>query len=181
MLVFLIPLALPADRFRVSVSLLCHWFGVLHLTDRPTKRYAKVQPELADLIKALIEQEPSFGYRTVAGLLGMNKNTLQRIFQLRAWHIRKRAIGHRPHIDALVSVATAPDQRWTIDLCRAWGRREFITSLSPRQNGLAERVTRPSKKQCVQRHRFETQEHAMRIIADWIRFYNHRRHTSRPA
>ena len=31
----------------------------------------------------LIEQEPSFGYWTVASLLSMNKNTVQRIFQLR--------------------------------------------------------------------------------------------------
>jgi putative transposase len=27
-------------------------------------------------IKALIEQEPAFGYRTVAHLLGMNKTTV---------------------------------------------------------------------------------------------------------
>lgn len=43
----------------------------------------------------MIEQEPSFGYRTMAGLLGMNKNTVQRIFQLRGWQVRKRAIGFR--------------------------------------------------------------------------------------
>ena len=29
----------------------------------------------------MIEEDPSFGYRTVAHLLGLNKNTLQRIFQ----------------------------------------------------------------------------------------------------
>jgi len=31
----------------------------------------------------MIEAEPSFGYRTVAALLGMNKNTVQRIFQFK--------------------------------------------------------------------------------------------------
>jgi putative transposase len=31
------------------------------------------------------------------------------------------------------------------------------------------------KEQCAHRHRFETQQHAMRVIADWIQFYNHRR------
>ena len=36
-------------------------------------------------IKAMIEENPSFGYRTVAHLLGFNKNTVQRIFQLRGW------------------------------------------------------------------------------------------------
>jgi putative transposase len=47
-------------------------------------------------VKALIEQEPSFGYRTVAGLLNMNKNTVQRIFQLKGWHVRKRAYWSPP-------------------------------------------------------------------------------------
>jgi putative transposase len=59
----------------------------------------------ARLIKALIEAEPSFGYRTVAGLLEMNKNTVQRIFQLIGWQVRKRAAGHRPRIEALPSVS----------------------------------------------------------------------------
>ncbi|MHA3904828.1 hypothetical protein ACTPOE_15030 [Castellaniella sp. WN] len=30
-------------------------------------------PKLAEPIKAMIEESPSFGYRTVAHLLGMNK------------------------------------------------------------------------------------------------------------
>lgn len=36
-------------------------------------------------------------------------------------------------------------------------------------------MIRTLKEQCVHRHRFESQQHAMRVIADWIRFYNHRR------
>ncbi|HMM72646.1 MAG TPA: DDE-type integrase/transposase/recombinase, partial [Rhodocyclaceae bacterium] len=78
----------------------------------------------------MIEQEPSFGYRTVAGLLGMNKNTVQRIFQIKGWQVRKRAIGKRPRIEALPSVATAPDQRWATDLCRAWGGRDGWLTLA---------------------------------------------------
>jgi putative transposase len=38
-----------------------------------------------------------------------------------------------------------------------------------------ERVIRRLKEQCVQRHRFETLQHASRVIADWIGFYNYRR------
>src|SRR3546814_15096737 len=41
---------------------------------RPTKAQPKVRPEQAEPIKSMIEEKPSFGYRTVAGLLGMNKN-----------------------------------------------------------------------------------------------------------
>jgi len=32
-----------------------------------------VSPELAEPIKTIIEAEPSFGYRTVAALLGMRR------------------------------------------------------------------------------------------------------------
>jgi hypothetical protein len=39
----------------------------------------KVQEHFVKPIKAMIEENPSFGYRTVAHLLGFNKNTVQRI------------------------------------------------------------------------------------------------------
>lgn len=245
-----------ADGYRVSVSKLCNWFDIPRRTVyyRPVKAAPKVNPVLEAPIKAMIEQEPSFGYRTVASLLGMNKNTVQRIFQLRGWQVRKRAIGFRPRIKALPSVATAPDQRWSTDLCRVWGgrdgwltlalvmdchtrqllgwhlsrsgkattaanaleqalisrygslgrvrepfllrsdnglvftsrsytrlvrsyglRQEFITPHCPQQNGMVERLIRTLKEQCVHRHRFESLQHAMRVIGDWIQFYNDRR------
>ena len=185
----------------------------------------------------------------------MNKNTVQRIFQLKGWQVRKRAIGRRPRIEALPSVAQAPNERWATDLCRIWGgrdgwltlalvidchtrellgwhlsrsgkartaaaaleqaliarygtlgrvpdavpaalatmawsspaaatralvrsyglRQEFITPHCPQQNGMVERVIRTLKEQCAHRHRFETLQHASRVIGDWIQFYNHRR------
>ena len=247
---------LKDDGFEGSISKLCRWFGVPRRTVyyRPTKAQPKVRPELAEPIKQLIEEEPSFGYRTVAGLLGMNKNTVQRIFQLKGWQVRKRAVGQRPRIQALPSVASAPDERWATDLCRIWGGRdgwltlalvvdchtrqllgwqllrsgkastaasaleqalitrygslgrvtspflqrsgnglvftsrhytrlvrsyglkqEFITPHCPQQNGMVERLIRTLKEQCAHRHRFETQQHAMRVLSDWIQFYNFRR------
>ncbi|MBS0383085.1 MAG: IS3 family transposase, partial [Proteobacteria bacterium] len=104
------------DGFEVSMVKLCRWFGVArrNVYYRPTKAPPRVNQELATPIKAMIEAEPSFGYRTVAGLLGMNKNTVQRIFQLKGWQV-KRAIGQRPRIEALPSRAEAPDQRWSTD------------------------------------------------------------------
>src|SRR3546814_20978878 len=61
---------LKDDGFAVSISQLCRWFGVPRRTVyyKPTKAPSKVNPDLAGPIKALIEEEPSFGYRTVAGL-----------------------------------------------------------------------------------------------------------------
>ncbi|WKL15554.1 integrase core domain-containing protein [Comamonas testosteroni] len=61
-------------------------------------------------------------------------------------------------------------------LVRSYGLcQEFITPHSPEQNGLVERVIRTLKEQCVHRHRFESLQHASRLIGDWIHFYNHRR------
>jgi putative transposase len=106
----------------VPLATLCRWFGVPRRTVyyRPVKAAPKVQDRWAVPIKQLIEREPSFGYRTVAGLLGFNKNTVQRVFQLRGWQVRKRAVGHRPRVQALPSVATRPNERWATDLCRVW-------------------------------------------------------------
>lgn len=240
----------------VSISKLCQWFGIPRRTVyyRSVKATPKVNPKLAAPIKALIEESPFFGYRTVAYLLGMNKNTVQRIFQLKGWQVKKRATGFRPRIQALPSVATAPNERWSTDLCRIWAgrdgwaslalvidchtrellgwhlsrsgkattagsalehaliarfgtlgqvpnpfllrsdnglvftsrsytalvrsyglRQEFITPYCPQQNGMVERVIRTLKEQCAHRHRFETLQHASRVIGDWIRFYNHQR------
>jgi putative transposase len=61
-------------------------------------------------------------------------------------------------------------------LVRSYGlRQEFITPHGPQQNGMVERVIRTLKEQCVHRHRFETLQHASRVIGDCIRFYNNRR------
>lgn len=44
--------------------------------------------------------------------------------------------------------------------------QEFITPRCPRQNSLVERVIRTSKEQRTHRHRFETLQHASRVIGD---------------
>ena len=77
------------DGLKVSIAQLCLWFGVPRRTVyyQPTKSAPRVNPELAAPIRKMIDEEPSFGYRTVAWLLGMNKNTVQRIFQLKGWPI----------------------------------------------------------------------------------------------
>jgi len=247
---------LKEDGLSVSISKLCQWFDIPRRTVyyRSTKSAPKVQEHFLEPIKALIEEHPSFGYRTVAHLLGFNKNTVQRIFQLKHWQVKKRPVGFRPRIQALPSVALKPNERWATDLCRVWcgrdgwavlaliidcytrellgwhlsrsgksktaeaaleqaliarfgtlGRvpetfllrsdnglvftsrsytalvrsyglqQEFITPHCPEQNGMVERVIRTLKEQCTHRHRFETLQHASRVIGDWIMFYNNQR------
>lgn len=123
---------LLADGIRVSLVKLCACFGVPRRTVyyKPTKVAPKVDLRFAEPIKAMIEENPSFGYRTVAFLLGFNKSTVQRIFQLKNWQVRKRPIGMRPRIQALPSVATAPNERWSTDLCRIWAGKDGWTSLA---------------------------------------------------
>jgi putative transposase len=114
------------DGLSVPITMLCRWFEVPRRTVyyRPVKSAPKVQERFAAPIKQLIEADPSFGYRSVAGLLQFNKNTVQRIFQIKGWHVRKRAVGHRPRIEALPSVARTPNERWATNLCRVWAGRD---------------------------------------------------------
>lgn len=123
---------LAAEDFEVSVSKLCRWFGVPRRTVyyRPVKSAPKVDSKYVEPIKAMIEESPSFGYRTVAWLLGFNKNTVQRIFQIKGWQVRKRPIGFRPRIQALPSAATMPNERWSTDLCRIWAGRDGWATLA---------------------------------------------------
>jgi putative transposase len=61
-------------------------------------------------------------------------------------------------------------------LVRGYGlKQEFITPHCPQQNGMVERVIRTLKEQCVHRHRLENHIHALRMIGDWIAFYNQQR------
>ena len=123
---------LKADGFAVSISKLCRWFGVPRRTvyDKPVKAEPVVQERFVAPIKAMIEENPSFGYRTVAHLLGFNKNTVQRIFQLKGWQVRKRPVGFRPRIQALPSVAMRPNERWATDMCRVWAGRDGWTTMA---------------------------------------------------
>ncbi len=124
--------AMKEDGMEVSMSQLRRWFEVPRRTVyyRPTKAAPRVQERFEKPIKEMIDQDPSYGYRTVAGLLNFNKNTVQRIFQIRGWQVKQRAIGFRPRVQAMPSVAKAPDERWATDLCRIWSGRDGWTSLA---------------------------------------------------
>lgn len=54
-------------------------------------------------------------------------------------------------------------------------QQQFITPQCPQQKGMVERMIRTLKAQCVHRHRFESLQHASRVVSDWICWYNTRR------
>src|SRR5690606_30299401 len=67
---------LKTDGYSVSIGKLCQWFNIPRRTVyyKPVKAAPKIDPKFLEPIKAIIEEFPSFGYRTVAHLLGFNKN-----------------------------------------------------------------------------------------------------------
>src|SRR5699024_11406515 len=63
-------------------------------------------------------------------LLGINKNTVQLIIQLKGWQAMKRSIGFMPRVQAFPSVAAASNERWSTDLCRVSTGRDGWASLA---------------------------------------------------
>ena len=66
---------LESEGVSVPMTKLCRWFEMPRRTlyYKPTKAAPKVQERFEAPIKAMIDQDPSFGYRTVANLLNFNK------------------------------------------------------------------------------------------------------------
>ncbi len=104
------------------ISKACAWAGFSRRSFyyQAKRRPRKINDALASSIKRVIGALTYAGYRTVAWLLGENKNTVQRIFQLKGWQVRKRRSGHRPRVQALPSVASRPNERWATDMARVW-------------------------------------------------------------
>lgn len=113
---------MAAEGTPVTITQACAWAGCSRrsLYYRAKQRVRRVNESLAASIKRVIDTLPYAGYRTVAWLLGENKNTVQRIFQIKGWQVRKRRSGHRPRVRALPSVASRPNERWATDMARVW-------------------------------------------------------------
>lgn len=53
--------------------------------------------------------------------------------------------------------------------------QEYITPYSPEQNGMIERFFLTLKQECVWLHRFQSRDHAFRVIGEWLEHYDHSR------
>lgn len=117
---------LKENGFAVSISQLRRWFEVPRRTVyyHPFWKAPVVQQRFSVPIKQMIEKNPSFGYRTVAHLLNFNKNTVQRIFQMMRWQVKKRPGGLQASSRGMPSVGASPNERWSTSLYRMWSRRD---------------------------------------------------------
>lgn len=104
---------LTDDSYPVLIS---QWGRCFEVPRRGCYRLRKAAPKLNLVLvgptKPFIDKEPSFGYRIVAQLRCMNKNTVHRIFQISGWQVLKRSIG-RPsrHRHQWRSVLTSISRR----------------------------------------------------------------------
>lgn len=117
----------------ITISQACRWSGLPRRSFyyRSRRQPPKLNEVLAQRVKRVIDALPYAGYRTVAYLLGENKNTIQRLMKLKGWQCRKRAIGFRPRVEAKRSEADAPNKRWSTDIARVWcGEQDRWTALT---------------------------------------------------
>ena len=89
---------LAEEGVRVSLVKLCQWFEMPRRSVyyRSIKAAPKVQEQLVKPIKAMIEENPSFGYRTVAHLFGMNRTKLCSASSTQRLAGAQAACGFRP-------------------------------------------------------------------------------------
>ena len=123
---------MEAEGYKLSITQLSRWFEIPRRTlyYKPKARKPKVDPVRVEQVKAKIEQFPTYGYRRLALLLGMNKKAVQRILQLKGWQVRKRTKGHRPRAKAMPSKTQTINERWAIDMTRVWCGRDGWSTLA---------------------------------------------------
>ncbi len=116
----------------ISITKLCRLFGISRRSFyyKPTRRTPKLDEERVRKVKEKIEAFPTYGYRCLALLLGMNKKAVQRILQLKGWQVRKRSKGHRPRAKAMPSRSQLPNERWAIDMTRVWSQKDGWSTLA---------------------------------------------------
>jgi putative transposase len=124
---------MEAEGYKVGITQLSRWFNIPRRTlyYRPKqKRKPKLDETKVARVKEKIEAFPSYGYRRLALLLGMNKKAVQRILQIKGWQVRKRPKGHRPRAKAMPSRTNRINERWAIDMTRIWCGKDGWSTLA---------------------------------------------------
>lgn len=154
---------LEIDRARLSEA---------RLTDDAKGCADRVIDEgLAERIRALIQEHPTFGYRRIWALLyfrdgvKVNRKKVQRIMQLKRWQCTQRQTTPRPRVRQSRSQATRSNERWAMDVthidCGAdgWGHLTVVIDCYDREvvgvefalRGRAQEAERALEAACLRR------------------------------
>ena len=105
----------------------------------------KVDEVLAERIRRLIHEFPTFGYRRLWALLRfrdgvrVNRKTVYRILRLKGWFVHQRQVTPRPRVRVRRSRADASDERWAMDVTRVhcgddgWGHLSAVIDCHDRE------------------------------------------------
>jgi putative transposase len=114
------------DGLDPSMAQLCRALEVPRSTayhlPRRDERTPRIDVELRDRIKWIIESFPTFGIRRVWAWLKfrmgltVNRKKVARIMRRQGWTMKQRRQGLRPRVEIKRSVAEKPNQRWSTDI-----------------------------------------------------------------
>lgn len=88
----------------------------------PKGRRPTVDEQLAQSIKKIIDEHPTFGYRRIWAVLRfrdgqeINRKTVYRVLKIKRWFVHQRSVTPRPRVRASRSAAEASDRRWATDI-----------------------------------------------------------------
>ena len=105
---------------------------------------AAVDELLAERIRRVIEQYPTYGYRFVWAMLrseGMcvNRKAVYRVLKLKGWFVHQRQTTPRPRVQASVSRTEKSNSRWAMDVTHipcgedGWGHLAAVIDCHDRE------------------------------------------------
>lgn len=124
--------------------------SAMHESDSERQEPAPIpQPQcnetLANIIKQLIQQHPTFGYRRLWAMLRgqynlqVNRKAVYRIIKLKGWFCNQRTSTPRPRAQSMRSQASHSDLRWAMDLTHipcgrdGWGHLSVVIDCHDRE------------------------------------------------
>ena len=156
-----------------SARLICK---VLHISRsvlfaKHPKKDIRKDEELLPLIKELIQQHPTYGYRRIWALIAkgrniqVNKKKIYRIFKENRLFVCVRSTTPRPRVQAKKSVASESNERWALDITHiycgkdGWGHLVGVIDCHDREligyefalRGRAREAERAIEDACIKR------------------------------
>jgi putative transposase len=126
---------------------------------------------LVDLVRLLIHQHPTYGYRMIAAVLRfehglvVNRKAVYRILKRKGWFVHQRQVTPRPRVRGRISRAPVSNQRWAMDVTHipcgsdGWGHLTAVIDCHDREligfeialRGRAKEAERAIEEACINR------------------------------